>query len=455
MLSSQEVPKQNVTEQDREPEDNNEEMVAEKVNYVLINCDYNRPQHEHLLFNCAFVFLEKQRFSQNGFEPSQRIRNKYDKQAKFTSNTCAFVRPKMASNFETPQESGQRATDTLVPDEPDKSELFLSALTKMKNSLDENNAVLTQLLERSGPPPGAVHGGGPSFKRYRLDSVSDSAQPVATPAAQSAPNLAAQSAHIFTAQSENYAAPSATPSAQSDDHGDDPLAQPPPGERFRSSEEDALSLYGGPDFEHQDNNSVIDNTELLENIDHSLLLTDEAGPPVSDKLGKILNSKFPAEFDPEKRKELLSKYKVPSNCESFHVPKVNPEIRQKLNAHAKRCDMSLYTQQDTLLRVTSAISSVVDNLLSARQKNETPDYQSLIAQIIDSVALLGHVNRELSFKRRDLLRTNLGPEFKQACSRNMKIGKFLFGADLSQVIQQIRSTNRLVNSFANSSPQSR
>ena len=155
----------------------------------------------------------------------------------------------------------------------------------------------------------------------------------------------------------------------------------------------------------------------LENIDNSLLLTDEAGPPVSDKLAKILNSKFQAEFDSEKRKELLSKYKVPSNCESFHVPKVNPEIWQKLNAHAKRSDMSLYTQQDTLIHVTSAISSVVDDLLSARQKNETPNYQSLIAQIIDSVALLGHVNRELSFKRRELLRTNLSQESYLCCSQ--------------------------------------
>lgn len=380
-------------------------------------------------------------------------------QVKSSSNFCEFAGPKMASNSETPQESGQKAPDSLVPEEPDKSDLFLSVLMKMKSSLDDNKAVLAQLLERSGPPPGDAHDEGqPSFKRYRLDSVPDSAQSVATPAAQSARNLAAQSAHtVYTAQSENNAAQSASTSAQSDDHDgdDDPSDQPPSGEHFRSSEEDALSLYGGPDFEQQDNNSVIDNTELLENIDNSLLLTDEAGPPVSDKLAKILNSKFQAEFDSEKRKELLSKYKVPSNCESFHVPKVNPEIWQKLNAHAKRSDMSLYTQQDTLIHVTSAISSVVDDLLSARQKNETPNYQSLIAQIIDSVALLGHVNRELSFKRRELLRTNLSQEFKQACSRNMKIGKFLFGDDLSQVMQQIRSTNRLVNSFANNSPQSR
>ena len=94
-------------------------------------------------------------------------------QVKSSSNFCEFAGPKMASNSETPQESGQKAPDSLVPEEPDKSDLFLSVLMKMKSSLDDNKAVLAQLLERSGPPPGDAHDEGqPSFKRYRLDSLS-------------------------------------------------------------------------------------------------------------------------------------------------------------------------------------------------------------------------------------------------------------------------------------------
>ena len=79
------------------------------------------------------------------------------------------------------------------------------------------------------------------------------------------------------------------------------------------------------------------------------------------------------------------------------MPKVNPEIWQKLGNHAKRCNMAIYVQQDTVICVTSALSSVVDGLLSARQKNEIPDYHTLLTQIIDSGALLGHANKELTF----------------------------------------------------------
>ena len=224
---------------------------------------------------------------------------------------------------------------------------------------------------------------------------------------------------------------------------------------IRSSEEDALSPYGGGDFDQQGIQPTVDNTELLQFIDNSMILSEEADPPLSEHLAKILNAKYLVEFDTSKRKELLNKYKIPRKCESFVVPKVNPDIWQKLPAHAKWGAMAIFTQQATLLCITSSISSVIDDLLSARQSKETPTYQHLSAKIIDSVALLGHVNKELSFTRRELLRPNLSQDFTQACSRKIEVGTFLFGDDLPQVIQQLRTTNRLVKSVTTNFQQAR
>eukprot|EP00794_Sanderia_malayensis_P004119 gene4119-4675_t len=197
----------------------------------------------------------------------------------------------------------------------------------MQSSLDANNVILANLLDSKSTPSNSVHDDAQYF------------------AAQPDKNTAALSVAHLDAQSVNFMG--------------EPL--PPAANMIRSSEEDAISLYGGGDFDQEDNyEPPVDNTELLHVIDNLLVLTDEAGPPLSEQLAKILNSKFQAEFDSSKKKELLNKYKIPSNCESFQVPK-----------------------------------------------------RTLI-------------------KRRELLRPNLSQEFKQACSRNVKIGHFLFGDDLPQ-----------------------
>ena len=320
-------------------------------------------------------------------------------------NVCFWNWPEMASDSEC--EFANDVAPNPVTEtngffsESENSMLFLSVLKKMQSSLDANNTMLAHLLaDTQGTALSVQDDGASPSKRVRLTA----AQSVSTPAAQSAQNPAPQSAQNSAAQSvENTAAMSVpTLDAQLVHNVADIL--PSATDIIRSSEEDALSLYGGGDFDQQGIEPTVDNTELLQFIDNSMILSEEAGPPLSEQLAKILNAKYLAEFDTSKRKELLNKYKIPSTCESFVVPKVNPEIWQKLPAHAKRGDMAIFTQQDTLLRFTSSISSVIEDLLSARQSKETPSYQHLIAKIIDSVALLGHVNRELSFKRRELLR---------------------------------------------------
>ena len=61
--------------------------------------------------------------------------------------------------------------------------------------------------------------------------------------------------------------------------------------------------------------------------------------------------------------------------------------------------------QDTLIRVSRAVVITVEDLLSHREKKTSPNYRSLIPKLTDSVA--SHLNKELSFKRRDAIRPYL------------------------------------------------
>ena len=146
----------------------------------------------------------------------------------------------------------------------------------------------------------------------------------------------------------------------------------------------------------------------------------------------------------EKRKEILQKYKKPNNCDNVLVPKVNEEIWSKLPTNAKRSDIRTSALQDTLVKVSSVIICTTDKLLEHREKKTIPSYKALINPLLDSVALLGYVCTELSYKRRDALKPFLHKDFRLTCARSRKPGKLLFGNDLAKTLQELRTTNKIM-----------
>ena len=89
----------------------------------------------------------------------------------------------------------------------------------------------------------------------------------------------------------------------------------------------------------------MNNDELLSQITTSLSSAEDTAP--TDKLSKLVNDKFQAEYTVEKRKEFIQKYKVPINCNELFMPKVNSEIWTKLNANSKRSNIRTSVLQDT------------------------------------------------------------------------------------------------------------
>ena len=308
---------------------------------------------------------------------------------------------------------------------------------KRKRQLDsplENNDILagSSIVAYSGS------------KRIRLDSVQSVNFPedpvssdMSATASEKASNEASEKADSEKASEKacNVAPERAQPTAVSFS--------------VRSAEDDALSLCGGNDFdrENESDDEDPDNEELLAQIDGAYGHLDETGPPISERLANVVAKKITTDYDLDQRKEILSKYKTPQNCDELYVPRINPEIWEKLKPFARKKDIKVSVLQDILVKVTSAISLVTDDLLQSRERKLKPNYQVLISRLIDSVALLGHANKELSFKRKEALRPHLSSDFKPACSRNFKPEKYLFGNDLAKTLQQIKATSQVVGNF--------
>ena len=82
----------------------------------------------------------------------------------------------------------------------------------------------------------------------------------------------------------------------------------------RNAENDALSIFGANDLDEE-------REKFLELIDETLRPADGFGPPISEKIAKIINEKFTTDLGGEKWKEISEKYKPPANCSELIVPK--------------------------------------------------------------------------------------------------------------------------------------
>ena len=146
-----------------------------------------------------------------------------------------------------------------------------------------------------------------------------------------------------------------------------------------------MSLFGGPDFDAR-SDEELDNASLLSNIAQNLSSNEQTGPPVSEHLAKIVNSKLSEEVDLAKLKETLGKYKRPENCTEMYVPKVNQEIWQKMKPYAKRTDIKMANLQDTIMKGLLACLTVLMNCYSAGKLKQSPIieilYHSYLIQLL-------------------------------------------------------------------------
>ena len=187
--------------------------------------------------------------------------------------------------------------------------------------------------------------------------------------------------------------------------------------------------------------------DLLNELQQEFETNIDIGPPIKPKLAGIVNAVFRTKMSDERSKELLSKYKIPENCDQVSTPKINVEIWNKLKPATRSLDIKFQTTAQKLNKATVPMLNACEELLELKSNPKykgDSELQSAIRHIMDSVALLGAANVELQQGRRECIKPDLHAKFKLLCSVSEQPDpNWLFGSDLGKRVKYINETNKV------------
>ena len=196
------------------------------------------------------------------------------------------------------------------------------------------------------------------------------------------------------------------------------------------------------------------NDELLTELSAGLIDNEKKGPKVTKQPADIVNKRWAKKPAPEKITSILEKYSQPKNCSEVTVTRVNPEIWAPLNAAQRKADLRMANLQQALQKATFATVMTTDKLLNMKNdpKNTSLQFNELITNNVDVVALLGHAADELSHLRQEKLKPALKPVYHALCSPETltACSKYLFGDNLAKQIRDAKETNRIGNAVGSS-----
>ena len=136
-------------------------------------------------------------------------------------------------------------------------------------------------------------------------------------------------------------------------------------------------------------------------------------------------------------------YFIPKNCSKLSVPGCNDEIWKKLSRFQKRKDVKMANVQRVLSASATAITQVIENLLSASKDKTTMDIPAIVSKVTDALALMGHASHEVSFRRWEMLAHTLKRKYAGLASPAVPVTDFLFSDDLLKTMRDIHQSSTI------------
>ena len=196
-----------------------------------------------------------------------------------------------------------------------------------------------------------------------------------------------------------------------------------------------------------DENDLNVGNEIIDQIVTEKESPQAYGPPILENLASAVTKFWQTEARNEQKiKKLKNEYLVASNCPKFYVPTLNEEIIKNKNIHHyyKRNDQRWFDLQNT-----SAVVDIASLCLEADNKNEVIHSKDVVVKSIDIITLLGKVNHQMTFERKERLKNSLSEDYKTISEQNHSDSKQMLGDDLPVNVKKAKVTHSMNQSISN------
>ena len=171
-------------------------------------------------------------------------------------------------------------------------------------------------------------------------------------------------------------------------------------------------------------------------------LDDEGtGKALDPDLADIIGQLFRAGISEDNLKEKMAEYLKPENAPALVNIKVNQVIWDHLAPNIRSFDVKMQKVQAYMVK--GMIASVMN--LNELKGQLTDSLMEAFKKGLDAFVFLVAASRELSFRRRELIKPGLNKDYAHLCAMNVPVTDFLFGDDLAQQVKDLTELNRVAN----------
>lgn len=166
----------------------------------------------------------------------------------------------------------------------------------------------------------------------------------------------------------------------------------------------------------------------------------DVGPPVHRTVADAFNRTVKRPLSKETITELVSKIKIPENCQ-LSVPKVNAEIWSHLPNKAKITDLNWQSLQHNIAYAITNMA-ITSNFISSKvgtAEISSPMASHILRANMDAANMLGSAMQQINNKRKGEIKPYLNADFAGICSSNVPVTHFLFGNDLKETLKNSKT----------------